>query len=129
MTEKQRPFKDEIDDEIEDDIMIFSERPNEQIPVPHQMSSISQKAFSSKSIEQKDVCKSKETLSYTELNPDLIYQNEDTFKTYYKEKKRYNDKEETPDMLTKISTPHIEEKLETPESLKGMSREADLLKE
>lgn len=129
LTEKQKPLKDEADDEDEDDIMIFSERPNEQIPVPHQMSSINQKIFLSKGMEQMDVSKKTETLSYNESNPDLIYQDDYTFKTFSKEKRAYNDKEETPDMVTKLSTPHIEEKLETPESLKGMDRENKELKD
>ena len=125
--EKQKPLKDDVDDEDEDDIMIFSERPNEQIPVPHQMSTISQKIFS-KGIEQIDPSKKTETLTYSESNPDLIYQDDYTFKTFSKEKK-YNYKEETPDMATKISTPHIEEKLETYESLKEIDRENKELKD
>ena len=129
LTEKQKPLKDDVDldDEDEDDIMIFSERPNEQIPVPHQMSTISQKIFS-KGMEKKDPLKKTETLSYCESNPDLICQDDYTFMTFSKERK-FNDKEETPDMITKISTPQIEEKLETPESLKGMDRENKELKE
>ena len=129
LTEKQKPLKDDVDvdDEDEDDILIFSERPNEQIPVPHQMSTISQKIFS-KGMEQKDPLKKTETLSYCESNTDLICQDDYTFMTFSKERK-FNDKEETPDMITKISTPQIEEKLETPESLKGMDRENKELKE
>lgn len=129
LNEKQKPLKDEADDDDEDDVMIFSERPNEQIPVPHQMSTINQKSFLEKGKVKKEVSKNTETLSYNESNQDLTYQDDYSFKTYSKEKSRYHGKEETPDMLTKISTPHEEEKLETPESIKGTYEENKELKD
>ena len=115
------PSKSNGDDEDEDDILVFSERPNEQIPVPHQMTTISKSLITSKLFNSIEVT-NKETLFQVESSTAFIEPDEDCFKTYFKEKKMQPDKEDTPDMKTKISTPQFEEKLETPDSYDVIDR-------
>lgn len=53
-TDHKVQLRNEVEDD-EDDIMVFSERPNEQIPVPHQMTTINQKMFAQQNIEGKKI--------------------------------------------------------------------------
>lgn len=118
---KQREMlQTDQEDEDDEDLLVFSERPNEQIPVPHKMEGINQKFMSGCFPDSHRQVKN-------ESHVDSKYQTEDSFKAEVKEFSAPD--QETPHSRVQSSTSPLEDEFkEETSSWKEIKPEGSALK-